>query len=87
MFLTADEVAELTGYQKPSAQIRWLEAERFGFVVGGDGVPKVLREVVLSRLGMSTKTKKEPRLRLTGPKRGYSHAAAKEGSAPAGVHV
>ena len=66
MFMTPEEVAELTGYQRPAAQIKWLTAERFGFVVGGDGLPKVLREVVLSRLGDSSKPKKEPRLRLTG---------------------
>ncbi|WP_462382208.1 DUF4224 domain-containing protein [Pseudomonas sp. Marseille-QA0892] len=65
MFLTADEVADLTGYTKPSAQIKWLEAERYGFAVGGDGKPKVLREIVIARLG-GMKTAKEPRLRLTG---------------------
>ncbi|MBV4452718.1 MULTISPECIES: DUF4224 domain-containing protein [Pseudomonas] len=64
MFLTKDEVTELTGYQKPSAQIRWLQAQQFGFVVGGDGVPKVLRQVVLSRLGDQTAQKKSPELRL-----------------------
>lgn len=66
MFMSAEEVAELTGYERPSAQIRWLEAEKFGFVVGGDGVPKVLREVVLSRLGSTRQNKKGPQLRLTG---------------------
>ena len=66
MFMTPEEVADLTGYQKPSAQIRWLEAERFGYVVGGDGHPKVLREVVLSRLGSTKAIKKGPVLRLTG---------------------
>jgi hypothetical protein len=66
MFLTPDEMAGLTGYQKPSKQIAWLTAERFGFVVGGDGQPKVLREVVLSRLGAVKSSKKEPQLRLTG---------------------
>lgn len=66
MFMTPEEVADLTGYQKPSAQIRWLDAEKFGYVVGGDGQPKVLREVVLSRLGSSKPNKKGPQLRLTG---------------------
>ena len=64
MFMTPDEVAELTGYKKPSAQIKWLTAEKFGFVVGGDGHPKVLREVVLSRLGSTKPSKREPQLRL-----------------------
>jgi hypothetical protein len=66
MFLSPGEVEELTGYERPSAQTRWLEAERFGFVVGGDGVPKVLREVVLSRLGSTKPHKKGPQLRLIG---------------------
>ncbi len=34
--------------------------------VGGDGHPKVLRDVVLSRLGAVKTSKKEPQLRLTG---------------------
>jgi len=64
MFLNKEEVAELTGYQKPSAQSRWLQAQQFCFVVGGDGIPKVLRQVVISRLGGSTAQKKSPELRL-----------------------
>lgn len=66
MFLTQEEVKELTGYTYPSKQIAWLTAEKFGFVVGGDGHPKVLRDVVLSRLGAVKTSKKEPQLRLTG---------------------
>lgn len=66
MFLTSDEVADLTGRIRASAQIRWLDEHRFGYVIGADGRPKVLREVVLSRLGLSQQPKKEPRLRLTG---------------------
>lgn len=66
MFMTRQEVADLTGYTKQAAQIRWLEAEKFGFVIDGYGHPKVLRDVVLSRLGTSQQPKKEPRLRLTG---------------------
>jgi len=66
MFLTQQEVAYLTGYERQHAQIKWLTAERFGFVIGGDGHPKVLRDVVLSRLGAVKSSKKEPQLRLTG---------------------
>lgn len=65
MFLTADEVADMTGYTKQSAQIRWLTAERFGFVVSSSGEPKVLRAVVISRLGGEhSKRRSEPALRL-----------------------
>lgn len=38
MFLTADEVETLTGYRKPSAQIRWLrETKRYRFEINGAG--------------------------------------------------
>ena len=30
MFMTPQEVADLTGYQKPGKQIAWLTAELFG---------------------------------------------------------
>ena len=66
MFLSPEEVAAMTGYQKPSHQTKWLTAEKFGFVIGGDGHPKVLRDVVLSRLGAVKSSRKEPQLRLTG---------------------
>ena len=66
MFLTSEEVSDLTGRIRASAQIRWLDEHQFGYVTGADGRPKVLREVVLARLGLSQPTKREPRLRLTG---------------------
>ncbi|MNF77549.1 hypothetical protein D3C84_596990 [compost metagenome] len=66
MFMTSDEVADLTGRTRASAQIRWLDEHLFGYVIGADGRPKVLRELVLSRLGSTQQQKKEPRLRLTG---------------------
>lgn len=66
MFMTQQEVADLTGRSRASAQIRWLDDHRFGYVIGADGRPKVLRDVVLALLGASQQQKKEPRLRLTG---------------------
>ncbi|MBI6948756.1 DUF4224 domain-containing protein [Pseudomonas koreensis] len=63
MFLTPEEVADLTGYKRPAAQIRWLTTERYGFAVGGDGHPKVLRQVVIGRMG-GVQSRKEPELRL-----------------------
>lgn len=65
MFLTREEVAELTGYQKSAYQQRWLDAEKLGYMVDSEGHPKVLREVVLQRLGGQRK-KAGPELRLTG---------------------
>lgn len=66
MFLTSEELEQLTGYQKSSAQARWLARERLPFVKGGDGKMKVLRQAVEQRLGLKHEAPKpEPRLRLT----------------------
>ncbi|WP_423359656.1 DUF4224 domain-containing protein [Pseudomonas citronellolis] len=63
--LTAEEVADLSGYSKPSAQARWLKSNGFPFVIGGDGRPKVLRQVVEQRLGATpVAQKREPQLML-----------------------
>lgn len=64
MFMTLDEVADMTGYVRAKEQIRWLEAERFGYVLDADGKPKVLRQVVIARLGGQVEHKKGPELRL-----------------------
>lgn len=63
MFMTPDEVADMTGYLRPRDQMRWLETERFGYVIGADGKPKVLRQVVIARLGGAAE-KKGPQLRF-----------------------
>ncbi|MBC8994999.1 DUF4224 domain-containing protein [Pseudomonas sp. N40(2020)] len=64
MFLTKDEMATLTGYERPAAQSRWLRENSFPFILGGDGHPKVLHQVVISRLGGHYEPKKSPELRL-----------------------
>lgn len=66
MFMTQEEVADLTGRTRASAQIRWLDEHQLAYVIDANGRPKVLRDVVLSRLGSRQQQKKEPRLRLTG---------------------
>jgi hypothetical protein len=43
MFLTADELAELTGRIRPSAQIRWLLEHHWAYAVRADGRPVVSR--------------------------------------------
>ena len=63
MFMTPDEVADMTGYLRPKDQVRWLQDEKFGYVIGADGKPKVLRQVVLARLGGHAE-KKGPELRF-----------------------
>jgi hypothetical protein len=62
VFLTDAELAELTGLKRPSAQIRWLRDQKWPHVPGGDGKPKVLRAVVMAKMGGFVDN--EPRLRL-----------------------
>lgn len=64
MFLTRDEIAELTERKTKSAQIAWLKVNGFHFVIGANGHPRVLREYVASRMGghrpQNTKASLEP---------------------------
>ncbi len=53
MFLSRDELIELTDLKQPSAQIRWLTEHGYRFDVGASGRPKVLRSTVEARLGNS----------------------------------
>ncbi len=64
MFLTELELQTLSGKLKPSAQARWLKAEKIAHIIGGDGKPKVLRDLVVARLGGAAQTRPEPQLRL-----------------------
>ena len=64
MFLTEAELQTLSGKVKPSAQVRWLKAEKIAHIIGGDGKPKVLRDLVVARLGGGAQTRPEPQLRL-----------------------
>ena len=62
MFLTADQLRELTGYQKPALQRRWLADNGFSFEVRCDGRPMVSRNYYENRqLGA------QKRQRLVGP--------------------
>ena len=63
MFLFRDEIAELTGYKRPSAQIRWLKARGWPLEISALGEPKVLRALAVARLGGSPHNE-EPKLRL-----------------------
>ncbi|MEW7987913.1 MAG: DUF4224 domain-containing protein [Candidatus Thiodiazotropha sp.] len=66
MFLTPEEVHDLTGYQTPARQIKWLRANNYPYEVGGDRQPKVLRSLVVTRLGgVVETTTPEPKLHLS----------------------
>ena len=41
MFLSTDELQELTGYKKPALQRKWLTQNGYSFDVRGDGRPVV----------------------------------------------
>jgi hypothetical protein len=52
MFLTEPQIAELTGFVRPSKQIEWLQREGFEFRVAADGHPRVLRDHVFRMMGV-----------------------------------
>lgn len=41
--LTPDELHEVTDLEQPAAQIRWLTSNKWPFVIGASGRPKVSR--------------------------------------------
>lgn len=43
MFLTRDEITELTGKRRFTAQVAWLSAHRWAFETRADGRPVVAR--------------------------------------------
>jgi hypothetical protein len=50
LFLTQEELKELTDRKIPNAQIRWLQKHAYPFVISASGKPKVLREYVMQKL-------------------------------------
>lgn len=46
IFLTDEEMIELTGYRQPAAQIRFLQKWRIRHVVNRNGRPKVTQAAV-----------------------------------------
>jgi len=50
MFLTAEEMHQLTGYELPSWQRRWLKSKGWKFEEARGGYPVVLRSYAVSRL-------------------------------------
>ncbi len=50
IFLTKEELRELTDLKIPKAQMRWLEKRAYPFEISAAGRPKVLRSLVMERL-------------------------------------
>lgn len=42
MFLTSDDIEELTGYKNHAKQISWLARNGIKFLISQDGTPRVL---------------------------------------------
>lgn len=57
MFLTPDELTELTGLKLPACQRRWLMRNGYSFDVDANGRAKVLRQYVEQRLGFIDRDK------------------------------
>lgn len=51
MFLTIEELQELTGWKLPSKQAEWLTRNGWLFALSAGGRPKVLRTYTEHRLG------------------------------------
>lgn len=50
MFLTKEEVADLTGHTRTAIQSRWLRTNAIPFIIGGDGYPKVPKQSLLDKI-------------------------------------
>jgi len=50
MFLSLEELKQLTGYIRPTAQIRWLTERGYKYDVRADGAPVVLTDEIGKRL-------------------------------------
>jgi hypothetical protein len=68
MFLSDDELRELTGRARIKDQIAYLKKQAIPFMPDAHGKPKVLRTYVSSRLGGNGASP-------TGPKLRFSHAS------------
>lgn len=59
MFLTAEDLRELTGFVRPSKQIAWLTREGIVFRIAGDGHPRVLTDHLRKVFGVAAPTKQK----------------------------
>lgn len=64
MFLTEQELEQLTGRPRAKEQMAWLKDRRYPFEIGDDGKPKVLRSFVIAKLGGAANEPSGPKLRF-----------------------
>lgn len=61
IFLTDSDIAELTGYKRPTAQRKWLLRNGYRFEVRADGRPRVMvAEAERHMLGKAQTKRHEP---------------------------
>lgn len=58
MFLSQDDIKQLTGYKKAVCQIKWLRSNGIKHLVGCDGKPRVLASQIESVMGANIKPMK-----------------------------
>ncbi|MEK8087010.1 DUF4224 domain-containing protein [Aquabacterium sp. A3] len=52
LFLTAEELTELTGFKTSAGHAKWLEKNRWRYVLTRSMQPRVSREYFLDRMGL-----------------------------------
>ena len=65
MFLSKEEMIELTGYKNRPGQIRWLVERGYKFEIARDGRPRVLKAAIIKALGGNEEP--EPKKRRVEP--------------------
>lgn len=66
MFLTGTEIQQLTGRQRPSAQVRWLRQHGYRHTVNALGSPVVAVAEANRKLVGGAKTNQEPNWEAMG---------------------
>ena len=51
MFMSKEELHELTGFRNRPGQIRWLSERGYRFELDRSGRPRVLRQAIVAALG------------------------------------
>lgn len=59
MFLTKDDIVNLTGYRRPADQCRWLKSHGWKYEISAVGRPVVLRRHAESRMSDVEQAPKE----------------------------
>ena len=60
MFLTLEEIEDLTERKRKADQVAWLRKNRVPFLIGANGHPRVSREFISRKLGGGTPEAVEP---------------------------